>query len=219
MLNSLGIQLVDALHEAWVEVYARQPPRLQWGICKLTMEVNAAQDGNKTGAQLLERALSTLGDAAHPNTSEWVLGVQGVCVPAPIQGSLWDIASVTSNLQPMARRNDQRNLTGVLVLWWAEGALPPPDTYQSGPDQFGRYWTLTRILWLNNRTRGSVLSWNHIQTPSPSLVTTRLREDVKDRILEELYRLGSSHPKKIVEGYETAHRCVDPSCSGVAGLD
>ena len=217
MVNSLGIQLVDALHEIWVEVYASQPPGLQWGICRLTMELNAARDEFRTGSQLLVRILSSLIDEVDPNAKKWATGIEGLFVPSLTQGSVWDFASEAANRQPLTNRSDHEEVTRTLVLWWTEGAMPSPSEYQSGPDQLGRRWTLTRMLWQGDQTRGAVLSWNHSLSPPATLVMSTLRKETKDLILDELTRLGNPCPMKALVDIGVAHRCVAPNCSGPRG--
>ena len=215
MMDPLGTQLVDALHKVWVQVYGSSPRGPQWDICRLTMELNMEHNEKRTGEQVLESALSALGDSACAHTRKWVQGIRGL--RSLTRGTVWDRATEAAD-QQRSLNGAQSDETTAVVLWWGSDEPPLPDKFQSGPDHSGRQWALARLLWRHGRTQGAVLTWDRLPLdPLTTRAWTRLRADIRDQILNEINKRVSGNTLETLEIVAKTHRCTSPICEGPQG--
>ena len=105
------------------------------------MELNMEYNEKRTGEQVLESALSALGDSACAHTRKWVQGIRGL--RSLTRGTVWDRATEAAD-QQRSLNGAQSDETTAVVLWWGSDEPPLPDKFQSGPDHSGRQWTLER---------------------------------------------------------------------------
>ena len=219
MTSFLGIQLTDALHEVWSQTNEAKPHGLQWELCKLTMQLNAVLDEQRTNTQVLDTVTTTLSECDHPAASAWAKSTRGFhTTPSADKTDIWSLAEEIVDREGLNSRTTHPDGLAALVIWWPEGRAPQTPEYSHGPDRRGRQWTLSKLLWRRGQATGAVISWGPSSMSAPAArAWAGLRTEIKDQILEDLTRLGTPHPFKSLEAIASNHICRSPSCSGPEG--